>query len=181
MTDRPTRKDLRLKAYDYSAAGAYFVTICTHERQELFVSQMGAWNGWNTVGADPCVRPSDGLGFVLHYLYALEEKYPGVIIDCCCVMPDHIHALVVIPGGHMGPPLPGMVQWYKTQTTNAYIRGVRAGVLPPYQKRLWQRGYYEHVIRNDQDLSETRTYIQNNPQKLMLKKGTNLNGEKEAD
>lgn len=183
MTDgRPKRKNIRLPGYDYSGAGCYFVTICTHQRQPLFASIAGAWNDWNTetrVGADPRVRPWGTLGFVRGYLYALEEKYPGVKIDCCAVMPDHVHALVVIPGGHMGPPLPGMMQWYKTQVTNAYIRAVRAGEAAPYEKYLWQRNYYEHVIRNDADLADTRQYIENNP--LKLKKGITNNGEKEAN
>ena len=70
-------------------------------------------------------------------------------------MPDHIHFILVIPGGHAGPPLQEMIKWYKTQTTNAYIR---------------QRGYYDHVIRNDADLAETRRYILNNPLKWIQDK-----------
>ena len=72
-----------------------------------------------------------------------------------------------------------MMQWYKTQVTNAYIRAVRAGEAAPYEKYLWQRNYYEHVIRNDADLADTRQYIENNP--LKLKKGITNNGEKEAN
>ena len=65
----------------------------------------------------------------------------------------------------MCAPLHEIIKWFKTQTTNEYIRLVQAGVLPPYSKHIWQRGYYDHIIRNDADLAETRAYIQNNPLK----------------
>jgi len=84
------------------------------------------------------------------------------------VMPNHVHALIRIEhpgtaGGHAGPPLPEIVDWYKTMTTNAYIRAVKTGSLPTFEKRIWQRGYYEHVIRNDQDYLDVWQYIHQNP------------------
>ena len=66
-------------------------------------------------------------------------------------------------GGHAGPPLPEIVDWYKTMTTNAYIRAVKEGLLLPFEKRIWQRGYYEHMIRNDQDYLDVWQYIHQNP------------------
>lgn len=56
-----------------------------------------------------------------------------------------------------------MVQWLKTQTTNEYIKLVKSGVLKPFDKHIWQRSFYEHVIRNENDLYETRRYIEGNP------------------
>ena len=152
----PTRKCLRLKHYDYSQPGYYFVTVCTYHRQPLFEP---------FVGAHLCVRPSRETCFLVHWLYELEQKYPGVQLDCCAVMPDHMHFILAITVAHAGAPLQEMLKWYKTQTTNEYIRQVRLGALPPYEKHIWQRGYYDHVIRNDSDLHETRAYIQNNPLK----------------
>ena len=87
-------------------------------------------------------------------------------MDSACVMPDHVHMIIEITGAHIGAPLPEIIKWYKTQTTNEYIRKVRAGELLPYEKHVWQRGYYEHVIRNEAELNEIRQYIENNPQKL---------------
>ena len=66
-------------------------------------------------------------------------------------------------GGHMGPPLPRIVDWYKTMTTNEYIRLVKVGKLMPFQKRVWQRGYYEHIIRDENDLLIHWQYIEHNP------------------
>ena len=68
----------------------------------------------------------------------------------------------------VGAPLPEIIKWFKSQTTNAYIRWVKEGLLLPFDKHIWQRNYYEHVIRNDQDLDETRAYIQYNPLKAWL-------------
>ena len=63
----------------------------------------------------------------------------------------------------MGPPLQEMLDWYKTMTTNAYIRAVKSGILPPFARRIWQRGYYEHIIRNERDYLEIWQYIDQNP------------------
>ena len=157
----PQRKRLRLPEYDYGQAGYYFVTICTYQRQELFAS---------IVGAHLCVRPPSGDSLLITWLHELERKYPGVLVDCWAVMPDHLHVILAITGAHTGAPLPEMIKWYKTQTTNTYIQQVKEGKLPPFQKHIWQRGYYDHVIRNDTDLSDTRQYILNNPLKRTLDK-----------
>lgn len=156
----PKRKRLRLASYDYSQPGYYFITICTYVRQQILTS---------FVGADLCVRLSLE-NIPLHWLWELQGKFPGIKIDIYAVMPDHIHFILVIPGGHAGPPLQEMMKWYKTQTTNAYIRRVKGGGLPPFQKHLWQRGYCDHILRNDADLAETRQYILNNPLKWIQDK-----------
>ena len=150
----PRKSSLRLRDYDYSQPGYYFVTVCTYRRQVLFADY---------VGAHLCVRPVLEDNFILSWLYELEHKYPHIEIDSSCVMPDHIHAILRVLGGHTGPPLPEIVKWYKTQTTNTYIQKIRAGELPPFEKHVWQRGYYDHIIRSEQDLNEIRRYIQENP------------------
>ena len=67
-------------------------------------------------------------------------------------------------GEHVGSPLlSDLVRWFKTMTTNAYIRGVRQLGWPPFPGKLWQRNYWEHVIRNPQALANIRNYIASNP------------------
>jgi REP element-mobilizing transposase RayT len=71
-------------------------------------------------------------------------------------------------GNHTGPPLPHptlgkIMQWFKTMTTNNYIRGVRQSGWEPFSKRLWQRDYFDHIIRNEVTLERTRDYIRDNP------------------
>lgn len=78
-------------------------------------------------------------------------------------MPDHLHFILLMTGGNNAAALPEMIKWFKTQTTNDYIRQVKAGRFPPFENHIWQRGYYEHVIRNEDDLYETRKYISENP------------------
>ena len=82
-------------------------------------------------------------------------------------MPDHVH--LVLQGAGSETDLRRMMQWFKTQTTNAYIRKVREGVFPPFEGHLWQRSYYEHIIRNEEDLRGTCEYVQNNPLRWILK------------
>jgi REP element-mobilizing transposase RayT len=162
MTNRfPQRKPLRMPEFDYSQDGAYYVTLCTHNKDNLLADV-------NCVGADPCVRPNAAGLMVEQKLHALETKFEGVTLDYYCVMPNHIHFVIfksAEPGGHTGPPLQMILQWLKTQTTNEYIKMVKNGILPPFDKRFWQRSYYEHVVRGDNDLFEIRRYIEENPLK----------------
>lgn len=136
------------------------------------------------------------------WLIELGNKFPGVLIDTFQVMPNHLHAIMVIMGcgidmaarfgiglddldiesadGNHGTPLPigktrhlgpalqyptlgRIVQWFKTMTTNNYIRGVREAGWKPFPRRLWQRDYFDHIIRNEVTLERTRDYIRNNP------------------
>ena len=65
--------------------------------------------------------------------------------------------------------IPSVMDWFKTMTTNEYIRGVKDGIYIPFEKKLWQRSYYDHIIRNDEDLNEKRQYILDNPLKELAK------------
>ena len=101
--------------------------------------------GFDGVGADLCVcpdphiRPQSG---------ARRDTVDGA----------GAHA-----GAHTGAPLPRIVQWFKTMTTNEYIRGVKTLGWQPFPGRLWQRNYYEHIIRNNTSLNGIRQYIASNP------------------
>ena len=78
-------------------------------------------------------------------------------------------------GEHIGSPLHRIVQWFKTMTTNAYINGVKQYGWQPFSTRLWQRNYYEHIIRNQQGYEEIAAYIIENP--LNWKNDKLYNGE----
>lgn len=156
----PNRKSIRLKDYDYAQQNAYFVTICTHHRANLFGSI-----DVSSVGAHPCVRPNSANKMIENWLFKLETKYEGISIDCYVIMPNHLHVILFNTGAHTGAPLPQIVKWFKTQTTNAYIRGVKDGLYPPFDQHVWQRNYYEHIIRNEHDLTDIRRYIEENPLK----------------
>lgn len=175
----PKRKDLRLKAYDYSQAGYYFVTICTENKQHLF----GEID-------DGIMKLNDAGKMVEDWINKLHGRYENAVLDEFAIMPNHIHIIMVIVGAdpcvsppsgippktsdstgtHMGVPLHRIIQWVKTMTTNDYIKGVKSGQYKPFNKQIWQRNYYEHVIRNDKELQEIREYIVNNPAKWELDK-----------
>ena len=117
----------------------------------------------------------------------LSNRFPHVQLDEFIVMPNHLHGIISIVGAnprvrpnsgddcandpnhgrtHGSAPTVGrMIQWYKTMTTNYYIHGVRNGIWKPFDGKLWQRNYYEHVIRTENDLNQIRQYIRDNAAK----------------
>ncbi len=103
--------------------------------------------------------------------------YLDVCTDIFIVMPDHVHAVIVLDGqgrtrrsAPTGIGIPNLIKNIKTYTTRRYIQGVRNNHWKPFLKRLWQRGYYEHIIRNTNDLNRVREYIINNPTTYHLDK-----------
>lgn len=77
-------------------------------------------------------------------------------------MPDHLHMIIVIRDGSKSS-LEDIIAWFKTMTTNGYIKGVKRGLFLPFENKVWQRSYYDHIIRNEKDLEEKRDYILTNP------------------
>ena len=159
------RRSLRLKDYDYSQPGAYFVTICTNNRECILCE---------IIGADINYIPISEM--VEKWWLKISDKFPNMELDEFILMPNHIHGIIVIVGadlcvcpnkadmgGHIGSPLQRVIQWFKTMTTNEYIRNVKMNNWPPFNGKLWQRNFYEHIIRNEKELSVIREYIANNP------------------
>ena len=167
------RKSIRLKGYDYSTPNAYFITICTQNHVCLF--------GDIVEGEMEC---NDAGKMIKHWYKELERKFVNLHRSDFVCMPNHVHFIItIIPHeerieeqGTSGVAnraagkslncqdhIPGVVQWFKTMTTNSYIRGVRNCNWQSFHKRMWQRNYYEHIIRNNADLDRIRLYIQNNP------------------
>ncbi|MEL7604360.1 MAG: transposase [Bacillota bacterium] len=144
-TSTPKRKQIRLRDYDYAQNNAYFVTICTHNRARLF--ETGSETG----------RMAE------KWLFELENKYDNIRIEKYIVMPDHVHFILLILVKVTATPLYKMIDWFKTMTTNEYIRGVKAGSYPPFVGHVWQRNYYEHILRSEQEMLEAWKYIDNNP------------------
>ncbi len=153
----PKRKLLRLQNYDYSQCNAYFVTVCTHKRQQLFGTIAPS-----PVGATLCGRPNNPDKMIEKWINELGNKFDKVLIDCFYIMPDHLHLIIVIQEGGKAS-LEDVIAWLKTMTTNDYINGVKSGLFTPFDNKLWQRSYYDHIIRNEQDLEEKRDYILTNP------------------
>lgn len=156
MGNLPQRKRMRLQGYDYAQNGAYFITICTENRLQIF---------GETVGATLCGRPNPVHAMLGKWLVETEHKYNAVTIDKYVIMPNHIHCIIILAGDHTGSPLPQILDWFKTMTTNEYIRGVKAGLYPPFYQKIWQRSYHDHIIRNEQEYQKIWEYIDTNPMK----------------
>jgi REP element-mobilizing transposase RayT len=250
--NRHHRRSIRLKGYDYSQAGAYFITICTQDRACLFGKVV---NGE--------MRLNDAGRMVLAEWNMLPERFPHVVLDAFVVMPNHVHGIVVITNpatddtattaptivgtglvpvpnagtmgaapntgtmgavpdtgtmgaapdagtmgaapdaGMMGaapddgativgtglvpvpddgattrvaptvgdivaPTVGDIVGAFKSRVTVEYIRGVKTSGWPPFRGRLWQRNYYEHIIRNERALNAIRQYIIENPRRWQM-------------
>ena len=200
------RRSIRLKAYDYSQPGAYFVTICVNNKESIFGEIKGGIMYMNDAG-----RTVESLW------YDLQNHYPNILLDAFIVMPNHVHGIIVIndvvgaslvdarkPDGvpnkgqardlplqeqindsNVGVPLVGtlntgdsrnirantrvaptlcdIVGAFKSKSTNEYITGVKQSGWMPFEGKLWQRNYYDHIIRNEVSLEKTREYIVGNP------------------
>ena len=142
----PNRKKLRLDGFDYSSENFYFVTICTYNKAKLF----GEPERLNDLGK---IAENDLLDIVNHH--------KGVKIDKYVIMPNHIHEIIVIGCD----PASGTSKFSSLETViGLYKSGVSRkihGVAP--KLNVWQKSYYEHIIRNDHDYGEIWKYIEYNP------------------
>ena len=159
----PQRKPNRLENYDYGRIGCYFVTLCTQNRQPLFCVE--------SVGNDLCVVPPTQNKLIHKWVMETENKFPNIKIDKYVIMPDHLHFIFNITERHTGRSLQDAISFFKTMTTNEYIKGVKNNTFPPFNKKVWQKSYYDHIIRNQDDYNEIWEYIQNNPTKSLENKG----------
>ena len=156
----PKRKPTRLKNYDYSSPGSYFVTLCTQNREQIFEL--------DNVGNDLRVVPPIQNSIIHKWMNEVENKFNNIKIDKYVIMPNHIHIIVVITERHIGRSLHDVMQWFETMVTNEYIRNVRKGALNPFKKRLFQKSFHDHIIRSEKDYQEIWEYIDTNPLKWEL-------------
>jgi REP element-mobilizing transposase RayT len=149
--DKPVghRRSIRLKNFDYSSPGAYFFTACVEDRRFRFGKvQHGL------------MVPND-LGSVVWSVWDnLPKLFGSLILDDFMVMPNHVHGILIIPSdapAKSGGSLSATVQALKSKVIHdgALIRESCRG--------LWQRNYYEHVIRDAMELYRLRKYIRENP------------------
>ena len=153
--EKQNRKLNRLEYYDYSQNGAYFVTICTQDRKPVL----------GTIVGDGFPVPNQIGEIAEEYIRRISEKYSEVTVDRYVIMPDHIHILLRIDGtGNPSPTMGNVVGWYKYQVTKQVnlLRNMPG-------EKLFQRSYYDHVFRNQQDYDEIWQYIENNPRKWVIK------------
>src|SRR3989338_6711686 len=155
------RKALRLKCYDYAAVGAYFVTVCVHQRECLFGGIIDGKIHLNQYGE-----------IVKRQWLQTGEIRSNIKLDEFMIMSNHFHAVFyIIPVGAYGhTPLQSRTFHSPSKSVGAVVRGFKSVVTVQINKLrktpfmpVWQRNYYDHVIRNDADLNRVRQYIETNP------------------
>ncbi len=164
----PKRKDLRIKEYDYSSQGAYFLTICIKDRKPILSNILKPVG----VGAldDPQIRLSK-IGKIVEKHLLSSENISGVIIDKYVVMPDHIHVIVFLEpkqynkhkNGSSRAPTPTNEMLPHIVSTFKRFCNKEIG------KNIFQRGYMEHIIRDKEDYETRRKYIHENPMQWYYK------------
>ncbi len=162
------RRSIRLAGYDYAQPGGYFVTICTQDREpllgevfemEMHLSEVGH------IASEEWVRSA--------------QIRPGLTLDEFIVMPNHIHGIVVITdvvGAHSCAPLPDAplpdapLRQRQPRSLPSFVAQFKATATRRINDRrgtpgtqVWQRNYYEHIVRNDEELERIRQYIESNP------------------
>ena len=166
------RKSIRLKNYDYSLEGLYFITICCQNREHLFGEIVKGKMILNNAG------------LMIQRIYEELPKYfEKMEIGEYVIMPNHFHCVIEIVD-LVGVPLVGtqmsgnnrattrvaptvgdIIGTFKSLTTIEYIKMVKNNQLPNFDRRIWQKNYYEHIIRNEEEYTKISKYIENNPTK----------------
>jgi putative transposase len=143
------RHSIRLSGYDYSQAGAYFITICTHDRSSIFGEIVDG------------EMINNNLGYIVRSRWDnLSKHHQNVELDESVIMPNHLHGIIAL---HTTPsesstPISEIIRGFKTFSARQInkIRDCRG--VP-----VWQRNYYERIIRTEQELNNVKNYIINNP------------------
>lgn len=149
----PKRKQNRLAEYDYSTPNAYFITVCTNNRKNIF---------WEDVGAvidRPEHTPLTNFGVIVRQsIEDIPKHYPAVTVDHYVIMPNHIHLLLQINSDADGRSM-------IAPTISTIVRLMKGTVSKQAGFSVWQKGFYDHVIRNSRDYREIWNYIEGNPSK----------------
>jgi REP element-mobilizing transposase RayT len=156
--DKHHRRSIRLQEYDYSQDGAYFVTICTSDRACIFGEVI-----------DGTMYLNDAGRIVRAAWDETPDHHPWALLDAFVLMPNHVHGIIVLDGdslraGHRPAPtvkrssLPDIIRAFKSFSAHKVNAARHTPGVP-----MWQRGYYEHIIRNEQTLNAMRQYIAHNP------------------
>ncbi|PSM45690.1 transposase [Chroococcidiopsis sp. CCALA 051] len=157
------RQSIRLRGYDYSQAGAYFITICTYQRECIFGEVVDCQMRLNKVG---CIVAEEWL--------RSPTVRPGIELDEWVIMPNHIHAIVIFTSSVEIPNSPGASSCAPLRRKPRSLSSLIAGFKSTATKQIneirqtpkipvWQRNYYEQIIHNEACLNKIQQYIINNP------------------
>ncbi|MFC1618133.1 transposase [Patescibacteria group bacterium] len=153
--DTDVRRSPRLSDYDYSKTGYYFVTFNTQNRICFFGDVVNHGMILDQAGE-----------MIEKWWRKIAEKFSFVSLDEFIIMPNHLHGILQLQEQNdcsdRLSSLPDIIGWIKTMTTNEYIRNVDNLNWPSFDQKLWQRSFYDRIIRNEGELKRIREYIKNN-------------------
>ena len=163
----PTRKQNRLENHDYSSAGTYFLTICTKRRQNYFwTAEAAEIQPSKKINKTPfeeeitenpqevCLSPMGKI--VEEAIQRICVQYPSLFIEGYVIMPDHIHLILTVCADEFGQPLPA-------PTMARVVNQLKGYITKHIGASIWQKSFFDHVIRNTQDYEVHMTYIYENP------------------
>ena len=166
----PKRKPNRLNNYNYNTNGCYFVTICVKHREKI-LSRIVEHTKTNNVGAGVLDCPQIKLlkhGIIADkYINQLNDFYDNVTVDKYVIMPDHIHLLLSVLNGQSGTPVPTNNNC--NIVVSNFVSTFKRYCNKDYGANIWQRSFYDHIIRNQNDYNEVWQYIDNNQTNWVLK------------
>ena len=150
------RKHPRLKHYDYSKAGYYYVTICVSERKNL-LSRISFPDFKNEIKAEDIKIELSNIGKIANtYILGISHAYESIVLDRYIIMPDHIHLIIFIK-----PHETTVVS--KKISIFTVIHALKRLITKDIGYNIWQESFYEHVIRDEEELYNARKYINDNP------------------
>lgn len=145
----PQRRSTRLRGYDYSEAGAYFVTICCYRQTHYFGQIL---DGEMHLSAQGTIAANCWM--------ELPQHFPSIELDAWVIMPNHVHGIVFNFGvDHQSTTLGAIIGQFKSSVT----RKIHGRIQNEHVPQIWQRNYHDHIIRGESDLRRIREYVANNP------------------
>lgn len=148
MGELRSRKNLRLKTYDYSMSGSYFITLCTFEKQQTL----------SYINDDVLILT--GLGQILEeQIVHIEKGFSGIRFDKYVVMPNHLHGIISVNDNGKTVGIPDVIKLLKGRTSyEVRRRNTEHSDMP-----IWQKSYHDRIIRDEREYREIAEYIDNNP------------------
>ena len=161
--DLPARKSPRLPGFDYGRYGAYFLTFCTHNKKNILsrvvvgegsALPISSFNATHKIELLPYGKIAD------RWINKIPEKFPGTYVDCYVIMPNHIHLLLSIRNGAENGR-----ETSSDTSTNSVLGWLKYNITKEINstEKVFQRSYYDHVIRNREDYNKIYKYIYENP------------------
>ena len=154
--DLPQRKPTRLTGFDYNTNGAYFITICTQDRRKLLSRVVGD----DVLGVPKNVELLPHGKIADKYINQLNDFYESVKVEGYVIMPNHIHIMLFV--SENGTPRTSSPT-KQTSAASQFVSTFKRFCNKEYAKNIWQRGFYDHIIRNHEDYDEHVKYIYENP------------------